>query len=70
LSSMFIDTTVGVIRAANSSNSLALSARDGAESIAKGFGLGIGHLTIGCLSLYGEMTDLLGCVPSLYDPYR
>jgi hypothetical protein len=70
LSSMFIDTTVGVIRAANSSNSLALSARDGAESIAKGFGLGIGHLTIGCLSLYGEVTDLLGCVPSLYDPYR
>ncbi|CAF2766344.1 unnamed protein product [Rotaria sp. Silwood2] len=29
----------------------------------------IGHLSVGFISLYGEMTDILSRVPSLYDPY-
>lgn len=31
---------------------------------------GIGHLCIGIISLYGEITDLLDAAPSYYDPYR
>jgi hypothetical protein len=38
--------------------------------IFKGLGKGIGHLCIGCFSLYGELTDVLDAVLSFYDPYR
>ncbi len=68
-SSMFIDTATDLKRAANNDNA-AMGTLEGAGSVAKGFGLGIGHLTIGCLSLYGEVTDALDLVTSLYDPYR
>ena len=34
-----------------------------------GLGKGLGHLCIGCLSLYGELTDVLDIAPSYYDPY-
>ncbi|CAF1234226.1 unnamed protein product [Rotaria sp. Silwood1] len=70
ISSMFIDTAEDLKRAVkNDDDSPAIRTLEGAGSVAKGFGLGIGHLTIGCLSLYGEMTDALDCVTSLYDPY-
>ena len=40
------------------------------EGVFKGLGKGIGHLCIGCISLYGEVTDVLDAVSSYYDPYR
>lgn len=68
-STMFIDTAEDLKRVANNSNG-AMRTLEGAGSVAKGVGLGLGHLTIGCLSLYGEMTDALDHVVTLYDPYR
>ncbi|CAM4793077.1 unnamed protein product [Rotaria magnacalcarata] len=67
-SSMFIDTVAELRRVAHQGNGT-IRTIDVAGSVAKGFGIGIGHLTIGCLSLYGEITDALDCVASLYDPY-
>ncbi|CAF0766430.1 unnamed protein product [Adineta ricciae] len=66
--SLFIDTVQGLRRAAGS-NSLTTGTLDGAESIVKGVGKSIGHVYIGCLSFYGEITDALECLPKLYDPY-
>jgi hypothetical protein len=40
------------------------------EGLFLGLGKGLGHLCIGCLSLYGELTDVLDVAPSYYDPYR
>ncbi len=68
-SSMFIDTAADLKRASSNDNPT-LGKLEGAGSVAKGFGLGVGHLTIGCFSLYGEVTDALDLVTSLYDPYR
>ncbi|CAF1213213.1 unnamed protein product [Rotaria sordida] len=67
-SCMFIDTAADLKRAANNDNA-AMGTLEGAGSVAKNIGLGIGHLTIGYLSLYGEMTDALDRVTFLYDPY-
>ncbi|UJR27649.1 hypothetical protein I4U23_008930 [Adineta vaga] len=66
--SLFIDTAQSLKRAA-SSNSLTTGTLDGAESIVKGVGKSIGHIYIGCLSFYGEVTDVLERLPKLYDPY-
>jgi hypothetical protein len=68
-SSMFIDTIADLKRAANNDNTTK-GTLEGAATVAKGFGLGIGHLTLGGLSLYGETTDALDYVTTLYDPYR
>lgn len=68
-SKMFIDTASGLKRAA-SDNNIAMGTLKGAGVVAKGLGLGLGHLTIGYLSLYGEITDVLERVTYLYDPYR
>jgi hypothetical protein len=65
---LFIDTALGLKRAA-SSNSLTTGTLDGAESIVKGVGKSIVHVYIGCLSFYGEVTDVLEHLPKLYDPY-
>ena len=45
------------------------AARHVLHGLGTGLGKGIGHLGIGCLSLYGEMTDVLNLLPSIYDPY-
>ncbi len=66
--SLFIDTAQGLKRA-SSSNSLTTGTLDGAESIVRGVGKSIGHVYIGCLSFYGEVTDVLERLPQLYDPY-
>ena len=66
--SLFLDTAQGLKRAA-SSNSLTTGTLDGAESIVKGVGKSIGHVYVGCLSFYGEITDVLEHLPKLYDPY-
>ncbi|CAF3001338.1 unnamed protein product [Rotaria socialis] len=66
--SLFIDTPRRLRRATSSSNLIA-GARDSAECIAKGVGKSLGHASIGCLSLYGDVTDVLERLPQLYDPY-
>ena len=68
-STMFIDTASDLKRSA-STGSLGKRTLGGAGSIAKGVGLGLGHVSIGYLSLYGELTDVLDRVTYLYDPYR
>ncbi|CAF3176105.1 unnamed protein product [Rotaria sp. Silwood2] len=40
------------------------------EGVLLGLSKGIGHLSIGCLSLFGELTDVLDAAPSYYDPYN
>ncbi|CAF0894317.1 unnamed protein product [Adineta steineri] len=40
------------------------------EGLLLGLGKGLGHLCIGCTSLYGEITDALEVAPSYYDPYN
>ncbi|CAF2629796.1 unnamed protein product [Rotaria sp. Silwood2] len=40
------------------------------EGVLRGLNKGIGHLCIGLLSLYGELTDVLDAAPSYYDPYN
>ncbi|CAF1422621.1 unnamed protein product [Rotaria sp. Silwood1] len=67
-STMFIDTASELKRTASNENTNRRTLED-AGTVAKGIGLGIGHLTIGSLSLYGELTDVLDHVPYLYDPY-
>ena len=66
--SLFIDTAVGLKRAANAT-SLTTGTLDGCETIVRGVGKSIGHVYIGCLSFYGEVTDALEYLPKLYDPY-
>ena len=66
---MFTHTAADLKRVANNTDST-VRTLEGAGTIAKGVGLGLGHLSIGCLSLYGEMTDTLDYVVQLYDPYR
>ncbi|CAF3658202.1 unnamed protein product [Rotaria sp. Silwood1] len=67
-SSMFIDTAADLKRAANNDNA-AIGTLEGVGSVTKNVGLGIGHLTIGYLSLYGELSDALDRFTFIYDPY-
>jgi hypothetical protein len=69
LSSIFIDAAIGIRRAADN-HDLATGTIDVVGSVGKAFGLGIGRLSTGCLSLYGEVTNALDRAPSLYDRYR
>ncbi|CAF1156435.1 unnamed protein product [Didymodactylos carnosus] len=62
------DTSTGVKRAIHCENWKSGTCSV-VEGVFKGLGKGIGHLCIGCLSLYGELTDVLDCAPSVYDPY-
>ena len=41
-----------------------------AEGLVKGLGKSIGHLCVGSVSLFGELTDVLDAAPSFYDPYK
>jgi hypothetical protein len=68
-SHIFIHTT-GDMRRAISSNNLVAGIIGGVGDVCKDIGKGVGHLSIGVISLYGELTDVLDRVPSLYDPYR
>ncbi|CAF3700402.1 unnamed protein product [Adineta steineri] len=68
ITSMFTDTADELKRAVNN-NSATKGTLESVGTVAKGVGLGISHLTIGCLSLYGEITDTLNVMTSLYDPY-
>ncbi|CAF2655019.1 unnamed protein product [Rotaria sp. Silwood2] len=67
--SMFINTTTGLKRAATNDN-VAMGTLESVGSVTKNVGLGIGHLTIGYLSLYGELSDALDRFTFIYDPYR
>jgi hypothetical protein len=67
-SHIFIQSAGGMKRAVSSTNLLGVSA--GVGGACQNIGKGFGHLSLGVLSLYGEFTDVLDRVPSLYDPYR
>ena len=47
-----------------------MRARSFAGGLLTGLGIGVGHLCIGCFSLYGELTDVIGIAPLYYDVYR
>ncbi|CAF1173774.1 unnamed protein product [Rotaria sordida] len=66
---IFSDTTTGFKQAMHS-HTWTKSTYNVVESVLLGLINGIGHLCIGCLSLYGELTDVLNAVPSYYDPYN
>ena len=68
-SAMFTETALE-LKQSDIQRSPTMRMLDGTERIAKGVGLGIGHLSIGCLSLYGEITDALDLVTTRFDPYR
>ncbi|CAF4712285.1 unnamed protein product, partial [Rotaria sp. Silwood2] len=67
-SNMFIDTAADLKRAANNDNA-AMGTLEGVGSVTKNIGLGIGQLTIGYLSLYGELSDALDRFTFIYDPF-
>ncbi|CAF2987682.1 unnamed protein product [Rotaria sp. Silwood2] len=70
LSSIFINTAEDLKRVVNKKNDhTTIRILEGAGSVAKGVCLGCGHLTIGCLSLYGELTDGLNWATSIYYPH-
>lgn len=68
-SAMFTETALE-LKQSDIRRSPTMRVLDGTGCIAKGVGLGIGHLSIGCLSLYGEITDALDLVTTRFDPYR
>ncbi|CAF1068626.1 unnamed protein product [Rotaria sordida] len=65
---IFSDTTTG-FKQAKHSDTWTKSISNVVEGILLGLSKGIGHICIGCLSLYGELTDVLNAAPSYYDPY-
>lgn len=68
-SHIFIHTAGGMRKAVSSTN-LVLGVTNGVGDACKHIGKGVAHLSVGAVSLYGELTDVLDRVPSLYDPYR
>lgn len=68
-SHIFIHTTDGTRQAVTSSN-LLVRVANGVGGACKDIGKGVVHLSVGALSFYGQMTDILDRVPSLYDRYR
>ena len=68
-STIFIDIPASLIRAAQS-KCIIMGILKGIACIIKGLLVGAGHLLIGCLSLYGELSDTLELFTILYDPYR
>ena len=69
LSHIFIQSAGGLKQTVTSTN-LAVGIASGVANTAKNVGKGAGHFSVGLLSLYGELTDVLDRVPSLYDRYK
>ncbi|CAF1531939.1 unnamed protein product [Adineta ricciae] len=67
-SHVFIQTAGGMKRAFSGGN-LVTGAVTGVSGACKNVGKGVGHLSVGVLSLYGEFTDVLDRFPLLYDRY-
>jgi sterol 3beta-glucosyltransferase len=65
---IFSDASTGFKQAIHS-DTWKGSTYSAAEGLVMGLGKGLGHLCIGCFSLYGELTDVLDAAPSYYDPY-
>ncbi|UJR35014.1 hypothetical protein I4U23_027790 [Adineta vaga] len=61
--------TAGGMRRAISGGHLLTGVATGVGGGLKNVGKGVGHLSVGVLSLYGELTDVLDRLPSLYDPF-
>ena len=68
-SHIFIQSAGGLKRTVRERNSVT-GVIGGVGGTVKDIGKGLGHLSVGLLSLYGELTDVLDCLPLLYDPYR
>ncbi|CAF0872638.1 unnamed protein product [Adineta steineri] len=68
LSHIFVHSASGMRRAVSSGN-LLTGVVTGVAGVCKNMGKGVGSLSVGVLSLYGELTDVLDRAPSLYDPY-
>ena len=68
LNSLFTDTAKGLKIVGDLKNKTK-GVLDGAECIAKGVEKGIGHVSVGYLSCYGDVIDTVGCLPRLYGPY-
>jgi hypothetical protein len=66
---IFYDTSTGIKQAIHV-GTWSKSTYSVIEGLMLGLGKGIGHVCIGCVSLYGELTDVLDAAPSYYDPYR
>ena len=66
---IFSDTSTGIKQAIHV-DTWSKSTYSVVEGLIRGLGKGVGHLCIGCLSFYGEVTDILDIAPSYYDPYR
>lgn len=69
LSHVFIHSAGGLKHAVTSTN-FVVGVASGVADTAKNVGKGVGHLSVGVASLYGELTDVLDRVPSLYDHYK
>lgn len=66
---IFSDTLSGTKRAIHS-DTLIKGTYCAVEGLLLGLGKAVGHLCVGCVSLYGEVTDVLDLLPSYYDYYR
>jgi hypothetical protein len=66
---LFRDTSAGFKQAVHS-DTWSQGAYTAVGGLLLGLGKGVGHLCIGCVSLYGEVTDVLTVAPTYYDPYR
>ena len=68
-SHIFIQSASGMKQAVSETN-LLVGVVTGTGGAVKNIGKGVGHLSVGIASLYGELTDVLERVPSLYDRHR
>ena len=66
--SLFVEPAQNIKHAAQTQD-FTTGTLDGAESVVKGVGKCIGHIYLGTLAFYGEMTDTIERVPNLYDRY-
>lgn len=65
-----VTSTVMGVKQAIHCDTWDMRARNIAQGLLIGLGKGVGHLCVGCASLYGELTDVIGIAPLYYDVYR
>lgn len=66
---LVLDTIYG-IKQAMYTDPFSIKLRRFFDGFGRGLGKGLGHLTIGCFSLFGEITDVLEIMPNWYDFYK
>ncbi|CAF1110989.1 unnamed protein product [Didymodactylos carnosus] len=68
-SSLLVESVDGFKKAWNAKDLITGSTEAG-KGLAKGVGKSLFHTSVGIFCLYGEVTDTLSKLPSLYDPYH